>query len=214
MSQRDDGTLSRADFTFDKDRNAYICPKGKLLTTTDRVHEGRTIVYRASTRDCCLCPIKSKCTPNMTFRKIPRDVHEDARDYARALMGTPEFDKSRDERQEGRDALCTPEDPSPFRANASVRPLRCTGRIPPRGHRPKPKDTRQPSLVSAARHTGRIVCVSDSPERWSLSQSCRRSLQKGQGYKRRPLLKSSTSSTASTLQRHWHCLQRPQGSSN
>ena len=35
----------------------------------------------------------------MTFRKIPRDVHEDARDHARALMGTPEFDKSRDERK-------------------------------------------------------------------------------------------------------------------
>ena len=32
----------------------------------------RTIVYRASTRDCGLCPIKSKCTSNMTFRKIPR----------------------------------------------------------------------------------------------------------------------------------------------
>jgi Transposase DDE domain len=31
--------------------------------------------------------------------KSPRDVHEDARDYARALMGTPEFDKSRDERK-------------------------------------------------------------------------------------------------------------------
>jgi hypothetical protein len=71
MSQRDDGTFSRADFTFDKDRNAYICPKGKLLTTTGRVHDGRTIVYRASTRDCGLCPIKIKCTLNMTFRKNP-----------------------------------------------------------------------------------------------------------------------------------------------
>ena len=29
----------------------------------------------------------------MTFRKIPRDVHEDARDVTRALMGTPEFAK-------------------------------------------------------------------------------------------------------------------------
>jgi transposase len=99
MSQRDDGTFSRADFTFDKDRNVYICPKGKLLTTTGRVQDGRTILYRASTRDCGSCSIKSKCTPNMTFRKIPRDVHEDARDHARALMGTPEFDKSRDERK-------------------------------------------------------------------------------------------------------------------
>jgi len=35
----------------------------------------------------------------MTFRKIPRDVHEDARDVARALMGKPEFAKSRDERK-------------------------------------------------------------------------------------------------------------------
>src|SRR6266478_2595857 len=99
MSQRDDGTFSRADFTFDKDGNVYICPKGKLLTTTGRVHDGRTILYRASTRDCGSCHIKAKCTPNMTFRKIPRDVHEDARDVARALMGKPEFAKSRDERK-------------------------------------------------------------------------------------------------------------------
>ena len=28
-----------------------------------------------------------------------RDINEDARDLARALMGTPEFDKSRDERK-------------------------------------------------------------------------------------------------------------------
>jgi hypothetical protein len=33
------------------------------------------------------------------FRKVTRDVNEDARDLARALMGTSEFDKSRDERK-------------------------------------------------------------------------------------------------------------------
>src|SRR6266851_52437 len=99
MSAREDGTFSRADFTFDKERNVYICPEGKLLRSTGRVHDGRTILYRASTRDCGSCHLKPKCTPNMTFRKIPRDVHEDARDAARALMGKPEFDKSRDERK-------------------------------------------------------------------------------------------------------------------
>jgi hypothetical protein len=97
MSAREDGTFSRADFTFDKERNVYICPEGKLLTSTGRVHDGRTILYRASTRDCGSCHLKPKCTPNMTFRKIPRDVHEDARDVARAWMGKPEFDKSRDD---------------------------------------------------------------------------------------------------------------------
>jgi transposase len=97
--QRENGTFSRGDFAFDKKRNVYVCPTGKLLTTTGRVHDGRTILYLASTRDCGSCPIKSQCTPNMTFRKIPRDVHEDARDQARALMGTPSFVKSRDERK-------------------------------------------------------------------------------------------------------------------
>jgi len=99
MSKRDEGILSRADFTFDADRNLYICPMGKFLRTTGTVHEGRTILYRARTRDCGSCPLKPKCTPNMTFRKIPRDVHEDARDATRALMGTPEFANSRNERK-------------------------------------------------------------------------------------------------------------------
>jgi hypothetical protein len=35
----------------------------------------------------------------MPWRKVPRDVHEAARDQARALMVTPEFEKSRDERK-------------------------------------------------------------------------------------------------------------------
>ena len=99
MSKREEGILSRADFTFDRQRNLYICPQGKFLRTTGTVQDSRTIVYRASTRDCGPCPLKPKCTPNMTFRKIPRDVHEDARDTTRALMGTPEFAKSRNERK-------------------------------------------------------------------------------------------------------------------
>ena len=63
------------------------------------MHDDRTILYRASTRDCSSCLLKPECTPNVTFRKIPRDVREDARDATRALMGTPEFVKSRNERK-------------------------------------------------------------------------------------------------------------------
>ena len=98
-SHRDDGTFSRADFSFDRERNTYVCPAGKLLRTTGRVHDGRTILYRASTRDCGPCPLKPRCCPKLTWRKVPRDVNEEARDHARALMGTPEFEKSRDERK-------------------------------------------------------------------------------------------------------------------
>ena len=38
MSKREEGILSRADFTFDAERNLYICPQGKLLRTTGTVH--------------------------------------------------------------------------------------------------------------------------------------------------------------------------------
>ena len=42
-SKRDDGTFIAEDFTFDKERNVYICPAGKTLTTTGRlVNDGAT----------------------------------------------------------------------------------------------------------------------------------------------------------------------------
>lgn len=51
-SKREDGSLSREDFTFDKERNVYTCPAGKLLHTTGRIHDGEAIFYRARTHDC------------------------------------------------------------------------------------------------------------------------------------------------------------------
>src|SRR6188472_554221 len=99
FSLRDDGTFSRSDFTFDKDRNRYVCPAGKLLKTTGRILSGYVLRYTASTYDCGPCPLKSGCCPNTPQRIVPRDVNEDARDQARALVGTPEFEKSRDDRK-------------------------------------------------------------------------------------------------------------------
>jgi transposase len=99
MSQREDGTFSRADFAFDQERNVYVCPAGKLLPTTGSVGPDHVLRYRASKRDCGPCPLKPQCCPNTPSRKVQRDINEDARDHARALMQTPEFVKSRDERK-------------------------------------------------------------------------------------------------------------------
>ena len=38
-SKREDGTFSREDFVFDKERNVYICPASKVLTTTGRARQ-------------------------------------------------------------------------------------------------------------------------------------------------------------------------------
>src|SRR5213596_1100769 len=98
-STREDGSLSREDFTFDKERNVYVCPQGKLLHTTGRVHDGETLLYRARTSDCGPCPLKARCCPKAPERKIPRSIHEDARDAARALVGTEAFEQSRRDRK-------------------------------------------------------------------------------------------------------------------
>jgi transposase len=98
-STREDGTLSRSDFRWDKRRGVYICPNNKVLHTSGTVHEGRTLLYRASKLDCDVCALKARCCPKQLARKIPRDVHEEARDVARQLMGTKAFLRSRDERK-------------------------------------------------------------------------------------------------------------------
>jgi hypothetical protein len=99
-SKREDGTFSREDFTFDKERNVYVCPAGKLLTTTGTViDDGETLRYLASTSDCRGCPLKVQCCPKAPFRRIPRSIYEEARDVARALAKTKAFEQSGRERK-------------------------------------------------------------------------------------------------------------------
>ena len=104
---RDDGTFSRSDFIFDPEQDQYICPAGKVLkqfrrnyavARADSAHDGIR-KYRASQKDCQACELKSRCCPNMLSRNVQRSVHEEARDHARQLAGTPQFERSRNERK-------------------------------------------------------------------------------------------------------------------
>ena len=101
-SKRDDGTFNREDFTFDKERNVYVCPAGKMLTTTGRlVNDGETtLLYFASVLDCRSCLLKARCCPKMALRRrIPRSIYEEARDATRTLAKTPAFAQSRRDRK-------------------------------------------------------------------------------------------------------------------
>jgi len=98
-SQRDDGTFSRSDFQYDPTSDVYRCPGGKQLRTSGTVHSDNTLRYRASRRDCGICPLKPRCCPKEPARKIPRDIHERARDVARSFVGTEGFEQSRRERK-------------------------------------------------------------------------------------------------------------------
>jgi len=99
-SKRDDGTFSRSDFQYDPTSDVYRCPAGKTLTTTGTVvNGGTTLIYLARKRDCDGCKLRTQCCPKVPFRKIPRDIHEHARDVARSLADTEGFETSRRERK-------------------------------------------------------------------------------------------------------------------
>jgi transposase len=106
-SERTDGTLSRSDFTWNEEADEYRCPEGHALRNhwrpfkkpRDRITKADTIIYRSRQLDCAACSRKERCCPNTVFRKITRSVHEKAREVARQIYSTPEYQRSRAERK-------------------------------------------------------------------------------------------------------------------
>ena len=99
-SHRTDGTFSREDFVYDRRRDLYRCPGGKPMHTSGTlVNDGATLLYRASKLDCQACALKPRCCPNEPARKVPRSIHEGARDMARAISKTDAWLVSRRERK-------------------------------------------------------------------------------------------------------------------
>jgi transposase len=95
-SARKDDTFAREDFNYDPAGDVYICPDGKALTTTGTlVNDGETLLYRARKADCDACALRPRCCPNTPARKVPRSVHEKARDIARAIANSWEGRTSR-----------------------------------------------------------------------------------------------------------------------
>ena len=61
--EREDGTFSRSDFIWDKKRGVYICPNGKMLTTSGPYQPTMRSATLHPKRDCDACPLKPKCCP-------------------------------------------------------------------------------------------------------------------------------------------------------
>jgi transposase len=106
-SQRRDGTFSRDDFAYDHERDCYTCPAGKELRQRQKsyrvppplVDADGMMRYRASKLDCQVCSLKPQCCPNAPARKIPRSIHEGARDLARDIAKTEAYQISRHQRK-------------------------------------------------------------------------------------------------------------------
>ncbi len=99
---RDDGTWTRADFEWDAENDQYICPDGHALkqfrrnySDPNRGPTGKgTAKYRALKLTCHACPSKQRCCPNTDARYITREEHEDARQVARDIAQTRQYEIS------------------------------------------------------------------------------------------------------------------------
>ncbi len=94
-SGRSDGTFSRDDFTYDHRGDVYFCPGGKMLTCKGTIVNDNQLMYRASKYDCGACALKPRCCPKEPARKVPRSIHEGARDMARDIAKTDAYRTSR-----------------------------------------------------------------------------------------------------------------------
>jgi transposase len=106
-ASRRTGSFTRPEFRFDHKRDVYVCPGGKDLQRYNRnfatarsgVDQDGFLRYRASKRDCDACALKPSCCPGQPARKVPRSIHEGARDMARDLSLTDAYVTSRRERK-------------------------------------------------------------------------------------------------------------------
>ena len=89
-----DGLLPREVFTFDPEKNCYICPQKKRLKHCTARPDSPIHIYRATSADCSSCSIRQQCTRGKQ-RSLSVPFDESTRHEVRALQATQAFQHSR-----------------------------------------------------------------------------------------------------------------------
>ena len=159
-----DGMFSRGEFTYDAERDVYVCPNGKLLRTSGTVHDSRVRNYLSQPQECRACTLKQRCT-RAPFKKIARDINEDARNHARSLKGTPEFERSSNARKKVEMRFAHLKVQHGLRAYAPSRSHRRPRRVSSRCYRAEPQDDGAASSRPTNKGSRRGNCVRGLPGR-------------------------------------------------
>jgi len=86
---RQKGMFAVGEFKYDRERDCYICPAGKMLTLyrVDRQRNRRR--YRIPDAGVCLgCKLRGKCTECKHGRTVNRLINQDIVDWADSCMST------------------------------------------------------------------------------------------------------------------------------
>jgi hypothetical protein len=81
-------------FTYDADRDVYVCPQGTTLTPGWVDEKGERVQYHAPSHVCRACSLRDRCTSHQRGRLIYRSFHADYLDLVRSYYGTPAFEKA------------------------------------------------------------------------------------------------------------------------
>ena len=93
-----DGKLTRDAFTYDAERDVYVCPQGHDLPLRGVNTETRVKRYKAKAPQCRDCPLRAHCT-DAPSRTVVRLMDEEARQKARDLADTDAFHTARTRRK-------------------------------------------------------------------------------------------------------------------
>src|SRR5205807_8586461 len=124
--------------------------------TTRKVVNDDQFLYRASKRDCDVCPLKMQCCPKEPARKVPRSIYEEARDVARACAKTEAYVQSRRDRKKIENAVRPLEAHLASRSIAATGPERRSVRVHSCGDRTEPEATRQACGSPPTGHVDRV----------------------------------------------------------
>jgi transposase len=80
----------REDFTYDTERDLFLCPAGVLLRRR-QLPEGSARQYQARGSDCRACPHFGVCTRSKTGRSVSVPAHEELITANRQRVRTPEW---------------------------------------------------------------------------------------------------------------------------
>jgi transposase len=86
-------------FTYDPERDAYVCPQGQLLRVYHVEYTAEKVEYRADPATCNACPVKAQCTPSDHGRAVHRHFAEPYRDRVRAYHQGEPYQKAMRKRQ-------------------------------------------------------------------------------------------------------------------
>jgi hypothetical protein len=88
------GHFTRDQFRYEPAENTYYCPEGKPLRYRGQHRTERGSSYCSTAAQCQGCPQKMRCA-STAYRSLFIHLDEPARQVARALAGTPAYERSR-----------------------------------------------------------------------------------------------------------------------